>query len=542
MQANTSAEQGNLQQMLTESPAWQAVLDQYQRVKDIPLSEWFQLDANRAKRYCIELDNLYLDYSKNHIDDTCLTSLLTLAKDADLEKWREQLFSGQQINHSEQRPALHTALRGSEVEDLNIDGLNVSESITNSLDQMQVFTQQVHSGNWLSAAGKPIQDVINIGIGGSYLGPKLLVNALKPFHVSDLNFHFVSGIDSQELNQVLKKIDADTCLFIVSSKSFTTSETMKNAQLARDWLRTNASNKAAIDKQLLAVTANRKAALEYGINKNLCFEFWPWIGGRYSVWSVVGLPAVLAIGMENFKQLLTGANLMDEHFKTATLQNNMPVILALLSIWYCNFFAAQTHAIIPYAHGLNELPDYLQQLEMESNGKSVDRHGNKLDTSSAPITWGGKGTQSQHTFFQLLHQGTHLVPCDFITVLNNQATAAQENLMLANFLAQTSALMLGTDNSKNTYKHQTGNQPSNSILLNQLTPKSLGMLLALYEHKVFTQAVILGINPFDQWGVELGKTLATHILKQLDDGQTQSDSLDPSTRQLIALRDKWSKS
>ena len=519
---------------INESPVW-ARLHQHQRAtRHVHMRELFAQDALRFDRYSLALDGLLLDYSKNRITDRTLELLLELADAAKLGQWMQWMRSGERINVSEGRAVLHTALRLPADATLSLDGVDVVPQVQAELQRVIDFAERVRSGAWLGHDGQPIRRVVNIGIGGSDLGPLMVAEALRPYAQPGLAVDFVSNVDGQHLAQVLAQCDPASTLFIVASKSFTTPETLLNAQAARRWL-VAAAGEAAVPRHFVAVSSNAAAVRAFGIDTANMFGFWDWVGGRYSVWSAIGLPVVLAIGGDNFRQFLAGGARMDRHFFETPFARNMPVLLGLIGIWYNTFYGAHTHAIMPYDHGLRRLPAHIQQMDMESNGKRVGRCGERLDFDTGPVIWGEEGVNSQHAFFQLLHQGTRLVPCDFIVPMNSHyPLEGQHRVLVANCLAQSEALMRGKTEAEvlRELSHVSGdeldmllpqklfpgNQPSNTIALEQVTPYTLGMLLALYEHKVFVQGAIWGVNSFDQWGVEYGKQLAQRLLAEMDTG------------------------
>lgn len=535
---------------INTSSAW-ARLHQHQRAtRHMHMRQLFEADAHRFERFSIELDGLLLDFSKNRITERTLELLVDLAHAADLARWMARMQSGERINVSENRAVLHTALRLPAGERLEVEGVDVVPQVRAVLERMRCFTERVRNGTWTGCGGDRITDVVNLGIGGSDLGPLVVTEALAPFATRALNVHFVSNVDGQHIARTLERLDPKRTLFIVASKSFTTPETLLNAQAARRWL-VGHCGEAAVAQHFVAVSSNTEAVRGFGIDPAHMFEFWDWVGGRFSVWSAIGLPVMLAIGFEHFEAFLAGGHAMDRHFFGAPFVRNIPVVMALLGIWYNTFYRAHTHAIMPYDHGLRRLPAHIQQMDMESNGKRVGRYGEWLDFDTGPVIWGEEGVNSQHAFFQLLHQGTRLVPCDFILPLNSHYDVdGQHRVLVANCLAQTQALMHGKTEGEVLeelaalpgdtldmllpQKLFPGNQPSNTIALDRVTPHSLGMLMAMYEHKVFVQGVIWGINSFDQWGVEYGKQLARAILPQLGAQAEIGDSHDCSTRGLIA--------
>jgi glucose-6-phosphate isomerase len=501
----------------------------------------FAADPARCERFSLQVGELLLDYSKNRITDETLNLLVRLAEEADVAGWRERMFRGDRINHTEDRAVLHVALRNRSNHPVMVDGEDVMPKVNAVVERMGAFAEQVRNGQWRGYSGERISDVVNIGIGGSDLGPQMVVQALKPYRHPHLGLHFISNIDGAHAKETLETLNPETTLFIVASKTFTTQETMTNAHHARTWFLEKSPSAQHVAKHFVAVSTNREAVTAFGIDPANMFEFWDWVGGRYSLWSAIGLAIVLAVGKERFIELLAGAHEMDMHFRQAPLAANMPVILALLGVWYNNFFGAESHAILPYDHYLRSLPAYLQQADMESNGKSVDRDGKWVDYSTGPIIWGATGINGQHAFYQLLHQGTRMIPADFIVSLESPTELqTHHDILIANFLAQTEALMRGRSHEETQaqtsqfvqHKVFAGNHPSNAILLQRLTPHALGMLIALYEHKIFVQGVIWNLNSFDQWGVELGKQLASRILPELH-ADAPVDSHDASTNALI---------
>ena len=534
---------------LTQLPAWKALRDHYRAAAGMRLAELFRQDPARFERMTLRCGGLLLDFSKNLVTAETLRLLVDLARERDLPGWIARMFRGERINSTEHRAVLHTALRAAGP--VMLEGTDVHQEVARTLARMRQFCDGVRGGRLTGYSGRACTDVVNIGIGGSDLGPALVAAALAPYAGPRLKAHFVSNVDGAHLAGVLAQLDPETTLFVVASKTFTTQETLANARAAREWLIARARDASAAARHFAAVTANVAAAREFGVDPAWTFEFRDWVGGRYSVWSAVGLAPALAAGMEHFDALLGGAREMDEHFAAAPLERNLPVVLGLLGIWYVDFFGAATHAVLPYDQSLALLPDYLQQLEMESNGKRVTREGAPVDYATAPVIWGAPGTNGQHAFFQLLHQGTQLVPADFIGCCRSHHVLGRHHEMLmSNFFAQTEALMRGmsADEARQEMRAQKlapadierllahrvfpGNRPSTSIVLNKLDPRSLGALLALYEHKVFVQSVIWGINAFDQWGVELGKRLADRILPELTTSAPVS-SHDASTNGLI---------
>lgn len=508
----------------------------------VHMRDLFAADPQRFERFSLRVGGVLLDYSKNRITEETMALLVRLAEEADVAGWRERMFAGEKINHTENRAVLHVALRNRSNAPVIVDGEDVMPKVNAVIERMGAFAEKVRSGEWRGCTGERITDVVNIGIGGSDLGPQMVCQALQPYRHPRLKVHFISNIDGAHVKETLESLNPETTLFIVSSKTFTTQETMTNAHAAREWFLAQAQAGKHVAKHFVAVSTNREAVIAFGIDPANMFEFWEWVGGRYSLWSAIGLSIVLAVGAERFVELLEGAHEMDKHFRTAPLDRNLPVILALLGVWYNNFFGAESHVILPYDHYLRSLPAYLQQADMESNGKSVDRDGNPVDYATGQIIWGATGINGQHAFYQLLHQGTRLIPADFIVSLAPHVPDMQEHhdILIANFLAQTEALMRGRTleetrvqtGQASPYKVFDGNHPSNAIVLDTLTPHTLGMLIALYEHKVFVQGVIWNLDSYDQWGVELGKQLASRILPELH-AATPVTGHDASTNALI---------
>ena len=495
--------------VLTQSALWKTLQQEAMRCKTMVLRD------NPHPGYKLSFDGLTLDYSRNLLDEKVLALLQQLAMQQDVAGWRDKMFAGAAINHTENRAVMHTALRSPKGAEIFVDGKNIRPLIGRVKDRLYAFAEQVRSGAWKGATGKCITDIVNIGIGGSDLGPKMVTEALKPFHDRELDVHFVSNIDSTHLVEVLRRCKAETTLFIIASKTFTTIETLTNAQTARDWL-VEALGEDAVAKHFVAVAAAPEKVAAFGIDTQNMFEFWDWVGGRYSVWSAIGLPLILAIGPQGFEQFLAGAHAMDKHFQTAPLLENLPVLMGLIGVWNRNFLHCPALAVLPYDQYLEHFPAYLQQLDMESNGKSVDRDGNVVDYDTGPIIFGEPGTNGQHAFYQLIHQGTTIIPCDFIVTHKAQnPRGAHHHILLANALAQPEALARGRTLSEaegKTHKVFTGNRPSNILHLDELDPYHLGMLIALYEHKVFTQAAVWNLNAFDQFGVELGKEMALAMM------------------------------
>lgn len=510
---------------------WKALSDHSHAMRNIHMRDLFRHDPTRGKKLVLDISGIRIDYSKHIITSETLDLLFNYAKASNIENSTNAMFAGEKINTTENRAVLHTALRSAPDDKLNIDDIDIVQQVHEELEKIELFVTAVHTGTINGWTGKAFDTFVNIGIGGSDLGPKLVVNALEPFRVGNTRSFFVSNIDYQQITALQKTIDPETTLFIVSSKSFNTSETQTNAETLRSWMQQTGCT--ATNKHFVAVTSNADAATEFGIDPKNIFNIWDWVGGRYSLWSATGLPIALALGFNNFRGLLEGARTMDEHFKLIPLQKNIPVVLALLDFWYNNFFDTKTHAFIPYDESLKLLPDYLAQLFMESNGKSASLSGHIVDYKTMPVTWGSIGTNAQHAFFQLLHQGTQLVPIDFLAPISKTGNQKHHALLLANCLAQSRTLMQGKDNS-DPHKHLSGNKPSTTILYPELTPKILGTLIALFEHRTFVQGVLWNINSFDQWGVESGKKLATKIFENLNGAKINND-LDSSTQNLIDL-------
>ncbi|HAL2377428.1 TPA: glucose-6-phosphate isomerase [Escherichia coli] len=541
----------------TQTAAWQALQKHFDEMKDVTIADLFAKDGDRFSKFSATFDDqMLVDYAKNRITEETLAKLQDLAKECDLAGAIKSMFSGEKINRTENRAVLHVALRNRSNTPILVDGKDVMPEVNAVLEKMKTFSEAIISGEWKGYTGKAITDVVNIGIGGSDLGPYMVTEALRPYK-NHLNMHFVSNVDGTHIAEVLKKVNPETTLFLVASKTFTTQETMTNAHSARDWFLKAAGDEKHVAKHFAALSTNAKAVGEFGIDTANMFEFWDWVGGRYSLWSAIGLSIVLSIGFDNFVELLSGAHAMDKHFSTTPAEKNLPVLLALIGIWYNNFFGAETEAILPYDQYMHRFAAYFQQGNMESNGKYVDRNGNVVDYQTGPIIWGEPGTNGQHAFYQLIHQGTKMVPCDFIApAITHNPLSDHHQKLLSNFFAQTEALAFGKSREvvEQEYRDQgkdpatldyvvpfkvfEGNRPTNSILLREITPFSLGALIALYEHKIFTQGVILNIFTFDQWGVELGKQLANRILPELKDDKEIS-SHDSSTNGLINRYKAW---
>jgi len=511
-----------------KAKAWKVLTSLAESTAKDSIQDYFAEDTKRLERYSIELPGIYLDFSKNRVNNEIFKALMNLAQASKIEAHRDGMFGGERVNTTEQQPALHTALRDPHSK-VVVKGEIVADQITRQKQRMRQCSDAIRSGQWEGVTGKPITDVINIGIGGSDLGPRFVCTALREFSKPDLRTHFISNVDGAEIDSLLAGLDAQTTLFIICTKTFTTQETLLNTNAAIKWLESRLNiEQPQGTPHFLAVTARPAAAIEFGFDKANIFETWDWIGGRYSLWSAVGLSISISVGHDNFEKLLEGAKTMDDHFLHTPLDRNMPVILALIGIWYNNFLEAESIAIIPYCERLGLLPSCLQQLDMESNGKSTTLSGEAVAHTTAPIVWGQTGTNGQHAFFQLLHQGTKLIPVDFIAaVKENLGDQFQHKVLLTNMVAQSASLMTG-EASDNAHQHYPGNKPSNILLLDELSPASLGMLIALYEHKIFAQGAIWGINSFDQWGVELGKRLATSLLED-----RSANGLDPSSQELM---------
>jgi len=536
---------------LTDSAAWTRLEQHHSEVEDLRMRDLFARDPQRFRRFHLRLDDILFDFSKNRVTEETMRLLYALARDTGLEDRIRAMFKGEKINTSEDRAVLHVALRNRSNRPIHVDGVDVMPEVNRVLDKMKRFCHAVHGGDWRGYSGGRIRDVVNIGIGGSHLGPQMVTRALTPYHVDGIHVHFVSNIDGTNMSEVLQRVRPESTLFLVASKTFTTQETMTNAHTARDWLLDSAPDASAVAKHFVALSTNREGVEDFGIDPENMFEFWDWVGGRYSLWSAIGLSIALAVGFETFEELLEGAHAVDEHFRTTPLERNIPATMGMLGVWYNNFFGAQTHAILPYDETLEFFPTYFQQGDMESNGKSVTRSGERVDYSTGPVVWGQPGTNGQHAFYQLLHQGTKLVPADFLAPARSHHPVGRHHaILLANFFAQTEALMRGRTREETRAELEAdgtpaerldilaaaktfeGNRPTNSLLFEKLTPATLGKLIALYEHKIFTQGVVWDIDSFDQMGVELGKQLAKAVLPELD-GDGPVTSHDSSTNGLI---------
>ncbi len=533
-----------------ETKAWQKLQTHFETVKSVHMREMFENDPHRFSKFSILNDDILLDYSKNRINEKTVELLIKLAKECKLDSAIEAMFTGEKINETEGRAVLHTALRNFTDKELIHDGFNILDLIRKEQDKMKSFTQKLHSGEWKGHSGKKITQIVNIGIGGSDLGPVMVTEALKPYWVEGIETYYVSNVDGAHIYETLKKLDHERCLFMIASKTFSTQETMTNADTAKKWLIDKYNGVASVVKShFVALSTNSEAVKNYGIDPKNMFEFWDWVGGRFSLWSSIGLSIACTIGYDNYESLLRGAEKMDKHFRESDFENNMPVMLALLGIWYNNFFRCETHSILCYDQYLHRFAAYLQQGDMESNGKSIDRNGNNIDYQTGSIIWGEPGTNGQHAFYQLIHQGTKLIPSDFIAASKpHHNLHDHHNKLLANFFAQTEALMKGKSEKEVLeeikdlppkkrdmilpYKIFKGNIPSNSILIKKLTPEMMGSLVALYEHKIFVQGILFNVYSFDQWGVQLGKQVAQSILPELENDLPISSHLS-STNGLI---------
>ena len=532
---------------VNERSSWQALSKHYETMKDRTLSELFAGDARRASDFSVEFEDLLLDYSKNRVDRETMGLLLKLAEESGLRQAIDDMFTGKKINVTENRAVLHVALRNRSNRPILVDGQDVMPGVNAVLSKMAAFTERVRSGAWLGYSGQPIRNIVNIGIGGSDLGPKMACEALKAYNDKTLRVYFVSNVDGYHMADTLSDLVPDETLFIIASKTFTTQETMTNANSAREWILNAFGSKQAVAKHFVAVSTAADEVAAFGIDVNNMFEFWNWVGGRYSLDSAIGLPIMLSIGPERFFEMLEGFHAMDEHFRTAPFERNLPVIMALLGVWYNNFFGAQTYAILPYDQAMHRFAAHLQQVDMESNGKSVDKDGDFVTWQTGPVIWGEPGTNGQHSFYQLIHQGTKLIPADFIGFCKSQTPIGDHHRkLMANFIAQTEALAFGKSfeqvkaeepalsDAIARQKTFLGNHPTNTLLADELTPRMLGILMALYEHKIFVQGVIWNVYSFDQWGVQLGKVLAKNVLKDFAAPADAKLAHDGSTSQLIA--------
>ncbi len=535
----------------TTGTTWKALQAHYEAVGGQHMRDLFAEDSQRFSKFSLQYKNILLDYSKNRITDETMSLLFQLVREAGLEEWIMRMFNGEKINHTEKRAVLHTALRNRSDEPVMLDGQDVMPEVRVELKKIRQLAEAVRRRQWRGVSGQPITDVINIGIGGSSLGPEMVTDALRPYGIHDMHFHFVSNVDESHIMDTLEVLKPETSLFIISSKSFTTQDTMLNASTARSWFLKSVEDESAVNKHFVAVTANTRAAVEFGIAEENVFKMWDWVGGRYSLWSAIGLPIAISIGMDHFEAMLDGAHEMDQHFRTQPFEQNIPVVLALLGVWYNNFFGAQTHAILPYDQHLSRLPAYLQQADMESNGKYVDRSGRAVDYETGPVIFGEIGIAAQHAFYQLIHQGSKLIPADFLaSITDYRCIKEHHRVLMSNVFAQTEALMKGKSAEEAEaeldalglsekeikallpYKVFPGNKPTNTIMFRTLDPHTMGMLIAMYEHKIFVQGVIWNINSFDQWGVELGKQLAVKIQSELADDHPVTTH-DSSTNGLI---------
>lgn len=535
----------------TTTTSWKKLQDHHGQISTTHMRELFAGDPQRFEKLSLEFESILLDYSKNRVNDETLGLLFSLAEECGLKDAINAMFEGEKINFTEDRSVLHVALRNMSDKPVKVDGQDVMPDVKRVLEQVKSFSEAVISGKWKGYSGKSINTIVNIGIGGSDLGPVMVTEALKPYKKAHIETYFVSNVDGTHIAETLKKVDPETTLFMIASKTFTTQETMTNAHSARSWFLEQAKDEEHIKKHFVAISTNGKAVADFGIDTQNMFEFWDWVGGRYSLWSAIGLSIACTIGYENFRALLEGAHAMDKHFQEQAFEKNMPVILALLGIWYNNFFGADSHALLPYDQYMHRFAAYFQQGDMESNGKYVDRNGRKVNYQTGPIIWGEPGTNGQHAFYQLIHQGTKLIPCDFLApAISHNPVSDHHPKLMANFFAQTEALMNGKSEEEvlsemkdqklsekeieelKAFKVFEGNRPTNSVLFKKLDPRTLGSLIAMYEHKIFVQGVIWNIYSFDQWGVELGKQLAKKILPELQSGETV-ETHDSSTNGLI---------
>ena len=525
---------------LTSTPSWLALLQHYSEMKDIAIKDLFVADADRFAKFSLSTENIVFDYSKNNITDTTIKLLLGLAEDCKLKDAINSMFAGEKINKTEDRAVLHTALRNFSGKAVLVDGKDIMPDVLKVQQQMKVFCAKVHSGEWKGYTGKKIKYIVNIGIGGSDLGPVMVTEALKPYWVDGIQAYFVSNIDGTHIVETLKRVTAEETLFLIASKTFTTQETMTNAHTARNWFLEQAKEDAHVAKHFVALSTNEADVVKFGIAPENMFVFWDWVGGRYSLWSAIGLSIALTTGYDNFEALLKGAHHTDVYFAAAPFEKNISVVMALVGIWYTNFYGTSTEAILPYDQYMHRFAAYFQQGNMESNGKYVDRNGKRVTYATGPVIWGEPGTNGQHAFYQLIHQGTQKIPCDFIApAISHNQVGEHHEILLSNFFAQTEALMNGSENN-DAYRAFTGNRPTNSFLIKEITPFSLGQLIALYEHKIFVQGVIWNIFSFDQFGVELGKVLAKKILPELkEDGVIATH--DSSTNGLINMYKKMRK-
>ncbi len=543
----------------TQTQAWKDLSDHQKGMKNVQMKDLFAKNPNRFEEMSLQLGDILFDYSKNLITQETLEKLLNLADDCKLKAAKEAMFAGEKINETEDRAVMHTALRNFSDKPIMIDGVDIMKEVRETRQKMKSFCEKIHNGTWKGYSGKKIKNVVNIGIGGSDLGPVMVTEALKSYWIDGMHAYFVSNVDGTQIVETLKNLNPEETLFTIASKTFTTQETMTNAHTARDWFLKSANDKKHVEKHFVALSTNKEGVEEFGIDPENMFVFWDWVGGRYSLWSSIGLSIALTIGYDNFEKLLKGAEATDNHFRNTDFKENIPVIMALVGLWYTNFFGSETEAILPYDQYMHRFPAYFQQGNMESNGKHTDRNGNNVTYSTGPVVWGEPGTNGQHAFYQLIHQGTHLIPCDFIApAISHNPIGEHHPILVSNFFAQTEALMngktaeqvedelkeQGMDKSEREklipFKVFTGNKPTNSFLLKEITPFTLGSLTALYEHKIFVQGVIWNIFSFDQWGVELGKQLAKKVLPELKNND-KINSHDASTNGLINAYKKWRK-
>ncbi|WP_460552654.1 glucose-6-phosphate isomerase [Ferruginibacter profundus] len=516
----------------TSTPSWHALQNHFSQMKTVQMKDLFKADAERFNRFSLQFNDILFDYSKNIITAETMQLLVGLAGECQLGDAIEAMFTGEKINGTEGRAVLHTALRNFSGTPVLTDGVDVMPDVKKVLEQMKNFCTRIHSGEWKGYSGKKIKYIVNIGIGGSDLGPVMVTEALKPYWVEGIQTYFVSNVDGTHIAETLKKVTPDETLFLIASKTFTTQETMTNAHSARNWFLQSAKDEALVAKHFVALSTNETEVTKFGIATENMFGFWDWVGGRYSLWSAIGLSIALTVGYNNFEELLKGAHESDKHFRTTAFEKNIPVLMALIGLWYGNFYGTTTEAILPYDQYMHRFSAYFQQGNMESNGKYIDRNGEKVTYTTGPVIWGEPGTNGQHAFYQLIHQGTQIIPCDFIApAISHNVISDHHQKLLSNFFAQTEALMNGTTHD-NVYRVFEGNRPTNSFLVKEITPFSLGELIALYEHKIFVQGVIWNIYSFDQWGVELGKVLANKILPELLNADTVA-SHDSSTNGLI---------
>ncbi|WP_417369169.1 glucose-6-phosphate isomerase [Gelidibacter japonicus] len=543
----------------TKTNAWKALVAHQKEMNEVQMKDLFKQNPKRFEKMSLYFGDILFDYSKNIISEKTFVKLLQLADECKVKEAREAMFAGEKINQTEDRAVMHTALRSFSDQPMTIDGEDIMPEIRETREKMKAFCKKIHNGEWKGYSGKKIKNIVNIGIGGSDLGPVMVTEALKPYWIEGIKAHFVSNVDGTQIVETLKHLNPEETLFTIASKTFTTQETMTNAHTARDWFLISAKDEKLVAKHFVALSTNKKGVKAFGIAPENMFVFWDWVGGRYSLWSSIGLSIALTIGYDNFEQLLKGAESTDLHFKTADFKENIPVIMALVGIWYTNFFGSETEAILPYDQYMHRFPAYFQQGNMESNGKHTDRNGSDVTYSTGPVVWGEPGTNGQHAFYQLIHQGTHIIPCDFIApAISHNPIGKHHPILVSNFFAQTEALMNGKnaetvaaelkdDNMDEAQKKKLipfkvfkGNKPTNSFLLKEITPFSLGALIALYEHKIFVQGVIWNIFSFDQWGVELGKQLAKKVLPELNNDKN-IESHDASTNGLINAYKHWRK-